>query len=83
MSSRQFHPFRTSCAPPFFDIHQAIHLVPALLAKTIQRLPEDEKVAETLEDSSCLKLQKRFRGNVGRAYAAWYKRSILQVRVHG
>ena len=44
-----------------------------------QRLPEDDKVAETLEDSSCLLLQKRFRGNVGRAYAAWYKGSIQQV----
>ena len=46
-----------------------------------QRLPEDEAVAQTLEDSSCLLIQKRIRGNAGRKYAAWYKRKIQEVRL--
>ncbi|CAM9617438.1 unnamed protein product [Ectocarpus fasciculatus] len=47
-----------------------------------QRLPEDEKVAESLEESSCLLLQKRIRGNTGRKYAAWYKAHIHQASLH-
>ncbi|CAB1096739.1 unnamed protein product [Ectocarpus sp. CCAP 1310/34] len=35
-----------------------------------QRLPEDEKVAESLEESFCLLVQKRIRGNTGRKYAS-------------
>lgn len=46
----------------------------------MQRLPEDETMAERFEDSSSLLVQKRFRGNVGRTYAAWYKGNIQQVR---
>ncbi|CAM9094247.1 unnamed protein product [Laminaria digitata] len=43
-----------------------------------QSLPQDEATAETLEDASCLLVQKRFRGNVDRKYAAWYKSHIHQ-----
>ncbi|CAM9445830.1 unnamed protein product, partial [Ectocarpus sp. 13 AM-2016] len=50
----------------------------ARLADGQQRLPEDEKVAESLEESSCLLVQKRIRGNTGRKYAAWYKAHIQQ-----
>ncbi|CAM9539516.1 unnamed protein product [Ectocarpus sp. 12 AP-2014] len=47
-----------------------------------QRLPEDEKVAESLEETSCLLVQKRIRGNTGRKYAAWYKAHIQQASLH-
>lgn len=62
----------------FFVFFPPIPILFSLHANLDQRLPEDEKAAETLEDSSCLVLQKRFRGIVGRAYAAWYKGSIVQ-----
>lgn len=51
-----------------------------LWLRKLQRLPEDDAVAETLEDSSCLLIQKRIRGNAGRKYAAWYKRKVNEVR---
>lgn len=84
MLSVQVHPFRASFA--FVSLISFIcsvnaGLLPCLLANVGQRLPEDEEVAETLEDSSCIRLQKRIRGNVGRAYAAWYKGSIQQVSI--
>lgn len=68
----------TLCALHFFIFSVTLPLLPFHPAKPDQRLPEDDKVAETLEDSSCLLLQKRVRGNVGRAYVAWYKGNIQQ-----
>ncbi|CAM9877678.1 unnamed protein product, partial [Scytosiphon promiscuus] len=43
-----------------------------------QKLPEDEAVADLLEDSCSMVVQKRVRGIAGRKYATWYKGNIQQ-----